>query len=424
MEAMKKHARRALFLSLVLLFLAGAPLLVLYSQGYRIDWAARRISQTGGIYVKTIPSRTTVRVEKTTKLTDFLFGTILIDNLIADRDYEVTVSKPGFQTWSKNLPVSSKEVTEAKNIVLFPENVNFTEQISGVLKASLSPDGKRAALTTASGTELLNLETEKSRFLTQSVQHPVWDSRSQRLLVANTVFDVEAGKCLEGCRVQIPFQKALLYQGTLFALSGSRLQSISYETTALPITIAQDVHDFALSDSGEVFWLTAEGEIFTGTPPSLLRKTIPPSSSSRLLVFANIPFLLNEGEFTGIHDTLILSSVSNLVSSPEGKKLLVQRGSELWLQYLKDEAGQPAHRAGETVFLTRLSQTPKDLVWLTSNYVMFTTGNKITIMETDTRDRLNTIEIGEAEQVFWSQNQKRVYALEGSSFSSSDRLLP
>ncbi len=123
---MTKTKRTLFFLACLLSFLLLAPFVVLYSQGYRMDFQERKIVQTGAIYLKVWPGEARVYLngdfEK--KVSGFS-RSLLIKNLLPKK-YSVEVKKDGYQTWQKELRTDEKKVTEAKNIILFPENPEFT----------------------------------------------------------------------------------------------------------------------------------------------------------------------------------------------------------------------------------------------------------------------------------------------------------
>ncbi len=80
--------------------------------------------------------------EKLEEKTDFFFGSVLIENLLPKK-YKIEVKKTGYFTWEKTLEVREKEVTEAKNVVLFPENPNFNILSGGIEKFWFSPDQRK-----------------------------------------------------------------------------------------------------------------------------------------------------------------------------------------------------------------------------------------------------------------------------------------
>ena len=144
--AMSKRAQKSLFFACLLIFFIVAPILVLYTQGYRFDLKERKITQTGGIFIKATPKQAQIYLDgQLSKTTDFFFGSALIENLFPKR-YGIMVQKEGFYSWEKNLEVREKEVTEARNIILFPENTYYSSLAQNVQKFWFSPNGRRIVL--------------------------------------------------------------------------------------------------------------------------------------------------------------------------------------------------------------------------------------------------------------------------------------
>ncbi len=143
---MTKKSRLLLFSILLILFLLVAPSTVLYSLGYRFDFGGKGITQTGGFYFKVWPKTAQIYLDgKQTKRTDFFFGAAYIDNLVPKK-YEVEIQKEGHHSWKKILEVKEKQVVDAKNIVLLPQNPTFDVLTRNVEEFFVSPDQRRMIL--------------------------------------------------------------------------------------------------------------------------------------------------------------------------------------------------------------------------------------------------------------------------------------
>jgi len=142
---MTKKTRTILFTIGLVFFILAAPSLILYSQGYRIDFAARKIVQTGAFYFKISPKNVDIYLDdELSKKTSSITGSTMIGDL-APKIYGVEIKKDGYRSWQKNLDIKEKEVTEAKDIVLFPQNINFTvaEQKPKIIISATSSDGEK-----------------------------------------------------------------------------------------------------------------------------------------------------------------------------------------------------------------------------------------------------------------------------------------
>lgn len=112
-----------MFWSVVGLFLIAGAWLLVYSFGYRVDWEALQISQTGGLYLKTSPKITDVFLdgENTNKKSGLLSTGIFIQNLFP-RTYQLKISKEGYFDWSKKVKIESSLVNNFSHVVLLPQS--------------------------------------------------------------------------------------------------------------------------------------------------------------------------------------------------------------------------------------------------------------------------------------------------------------
>ncbi len=126
---MNKNFRVILFFICFILFLIVAPIIILSSQGYRIDFNPSegriKITQTGGLFLRVLPRQADIFLDsKLKETTDFFFNSALIENLIPKK-YKILVKKQGYHSWQKELEIKEKEVTAINNIFLFPQNPEF-----------------------------------------------------------------------------------------------------------------------------------------------------------------------------------------------------------------------------------------------------------------------------------------------------------
>ncbi len=159
---MRSGSKTFVFIGLTIIFLVGAPLLVLHSQGYRLDVDNLRLTKTGGLFIKAAPKPVTVQVGPTvTQRTDRLFGSALISDLLPGQ-YRIVVSKEGYTQWQKTLPVREMLVTEARHVRLFPDPLSFATLTSSIDAAFMGPDAKRAILVEQEQKPVISLQNATS----------------------------------------------------------------------------------------------------------------------------------------------------------------------------------------------------------------------------------------------------------------------
>ncbi|MFH2063048.1 MAG: PEGA domain-containing protein [bacterium] len=106
-------------LSLLTVFFVSAPMILLYASGYSYSLKKNRLEKSGILNVSSVPTGATVTLDgrPLRRVTPVSVGHLLPDQ------YPISVSKPGYMTWSKSLTVNSGKTTFIKEIVLVPESL-------------------------------------------------------------------------------------------------------------------------------------------------------------------------------------------------------------------------------------------------------------------------------------------------------------
>lgn len=110
-----RYWRHILFFCFVAAFLVSAPVVVLYTAGYRYYFDSGKIVQTGVLNVNSLPKDAHIYID------DRLFDerTPAVINNIVPGSHMLRVEKDGYSSWKKTLDVYSKQSTFATDIVLF-----------------------------------------------------------------------------------------------------------------------------------------------------------------------------------------------------------------------------------------------------------------------------------------------------------------
>ncbi len=112
---MHKHLQPILFFTFVVAFLITAPLVVLYTAGFRYQFGKNVIVKTGVLSVSTIPRGATLLIDETEESTK---TPVVVDTIIPGM-HKITLQKEGYLPWKKELEVFSQLTTFADNVVLF-----------------------------------------------------------------------------------------------------------------------------------------------------------------------------------------------------------------------------------------------------------------------------------------------------------------
>lgn len=139
---MKKRTRKILVFLLIGFFLVSAPLVVLYTMGFRYNWNKNKIEKTGILRVESRPSNADIFLDghETMRTTPTSFFRLLPE------DYHVRIEKEGFLPWEKTLAVRSEKTTFAKVITLFQDVLPRLTIEGDIGMVRFSPDGSRIAM--------------------------------------------------------------------------------------------------------------------------------------------------------------------------------------------------------------------------------------------------------------------------------------
>ena len=457
---MKQKTRKILFFLCVFLFILSAPVVVLYSQGYRFDFENRKLTQTGGLFLKVIPKDIEIYLEgKSAGKTDFLFGQTLIDNLLPEK-YNIKVKKEGYFDWEKNLEIKEKEVTGAKNIVLFPTETNFKLLSKRINNAWFSPDEKRMILKETRGNfwelKLFDLEKNlKSHLLKES------DISREGIDIFDLEFSEDGKKIYFDTISKEQLKEELV--ASLPAIAEQLKTTFALEIDRDPPFLKEAKRPSAPSENiltyqkvnEEIYYLDNSGYLYKADSSFLITENITKipfplkqETSYRLYVFDSSIFLIEENKSlyllnqeTGLFEN-IFEGIKSLKLSSDLKKVAYFSNCEIRILFLEEVLEQPRRKKGEDIFLLRLSDKIKDVFWIRANHLLFVTEHDIKIAEIDNRDMINiiplaqlssftknTVRYGEFSEkenlkIFWSSVNERIYILANESLWISSKITP
>lgn len=435
---MTKKARSILFILFAVLFLSVAPLIIFYCQGYRFDFEAKKITQTGGFFLKISPKGASVFLnDEFQEKTDLFFGSVLIDNLLPKK-YNLRVEKENYHTWEKNLEAEAKKVTEVKNILLVFKDPKFKKISENVKSIWPSPSKKKFILEESLSLKIfegsvkssLIDEKELSKKIEADITDISWSFDENRVLIKTEdlswfLLDIDNKRLdlIEGEYVFFGPRNELLTakknkQGYLDVYNDSELMFsnvITYE-----------------SAENSVLWLSENGIVFQSDPSNENHKQInqkkfkvkdniqyqiKKDKSLTLLIEENNYYLFSE-ETKGFEK--IADKANDIKISPDYKKMAYLRDHELWILFLKDIEEQPQRKQGERILLARFSEKIGQLFWINNYYLLFTNSQgKLIINEIDNRDKVNIVDLASfnSPKIFWDSIKKKLYLLTEEEFS-------
>lgn len=145
---MYKIYRRTIYIVFVVIFLITAPLIVLYTAGYRYNLSKGRIQKTGILIISSIPKKAEIYLNE--KKEEKKTTPAEIKNVLPG-DYEIILSKNGYHNWQKKLPVYENFTTFAEKVNLWKLATSTKISNSVVSAWQASNDGNKVVFSDSSG---------------------------------------------------------------------------------------------------------------------------------------------------------------------------------------------------------------------------------------------------------------------------------
>jgi hypothetical protein len=112
--------RRIVYVFFIGVFLIVAPLIILYTQGYRYNFERRTVQKTGIMIVSSIPRKADIYLNNTRYAERQTPAKI---ERVLPGDYEIRLEKEGYHTWQKRLPVFENGSTFAEKVILWKKSM-------------------------------------------------------------------------------------------------------------------------------------------------------------------------------------------------------------------------------------------------------------------------------------------------------------
>ena len=448
---MGKRERAILFIITAILFVATATALIVYSQGYRLDWEHKKITKTGGFFIKAPPRALITINEKTVKKVNLLGSGVFIPNFLP-REYTVRVYKPGFWEWEKTLFIEPGRTTEARSILLVQKVPRQDLLSDGVEDFLPAPDQRNIAIKKSGGLWMLDTENKKEVLLTAQLFRLIsWSPDSQYLLLEepsgrNILFHVKNGIVIPLPGTAENFQWLTNESSKILFLSPASRDLTLYDLQNQEgVVLFKNVAAYTPKEAGVLFIDAATRMLYEGNLAGTIQKqlTLTPLEENDIHTVEIFPY----GDFVFLRDGAnrllrfekssasldeVGSNVQHIVFSSLGKSVLFTTPNEIWVLYLKDILIQPFRYRDQKDLIVRLSEKIEDAAWYTKDneHIIFRVRNNVRITELDGRDKRNTpilVEMSNASQdnsmnpaIRYSENNNLLYILDGGKLYSVD----
>lgn len=140
--------RRIIYLAFITIFLVSAPLIILYTMGYRYNFTKGRVQKTGIIRITSVPGGADINLNGVKF--DQSQTPARIERLLPG-DYEIRLSKGGYYDWQKKLPVYENGTTFAEKIILWKKASPVSLASAAASSWLMSPDKNIVAFESGDG---------------------------------------------------------------------------------------------------------------------------------------------------------------------------------------------------------------------------------------------------------------------------------
>ena len=420
---MTKKSRYLILSACIVFFMLAAPAILMYVRGMAYDTVTGAFYKTGILAVKSEPKDVQIKLDG--KLSKNGAGTL---RFIKPKEYVVSLEKPGFQTWSKRLPVEAARVTWAnpagQNIFLFfdkPQAQTLSEE-AGLFAVR----GETLFFTTPKqlvSASLTKLENKSSYPLSAPAERLFFIPGSGLLAIKTQnssapwqIFNPEKGAFLSldhalGSDAELKFSDGDL----LYVLTKNELTAINLAGNKdnPPVENIKDI----IYEGGYFYFLKEEnGSLSFYTSPSLeqagmlLAQKLPLAKKTQIILNSQKQafVLLDQSLYQiGSQPSLLAENVKNLKLNQNKDSLAITTGSEFLAIYSGNNKTELVSRS---LYPTTDGVVLPDLV-----YGFVVKDNQVIAEELDIRDRQNEFLLYPGQgptRFFISEDAKKLVVLD------------
>lgn len=414
---------------MAVLFAMVAPLLVLYSRGYVLDFRNRGFTSTGGIFIKTSQSgaRVFINTEPAAE-TSFISYGALVTNLVPKR-YAIRVEKDGYRPWQKVARVPDREVLEFRDVFLPPASITPTAvfRTPRELPTRVAALKGRGEVAVESGRPdqpfsvfAVDLKERLARVNFPNVTRWFWDDVSQNFVIGRMSDGRMRWSRLAGSPDGPAAEEPFAFRGLPAEFSAESVQPHPSQPgefyffasgalflqgrSSVPVPIAEQIHAYAVTRERIYFLsrngffvesnLNGEESKILGRKGLFLRDDEPariiaaPAGAIAVLDSAGGLFLYQPGRDQELQ--LISGSVRGVDFAANGDRMLYWDEHRFWIYWLEDNPRQPFDlaRAKKQVFYSEalIAAAYLDAI---GAHIFFAGEDGIRMAETDDRGGVN-----------------------------------
>jgi hypothetical protein len=425
---MKKKTRLIILFTCVAIFLVVSPYIIMYSMGYRINFETWKVTETGGIYVRTFPAADQVIIDSTVFKKPGIFNNAVFVQDLLPKEHSVLIQKQGYFDYQKTLKIVVKEVSKIENIILFKNNIIFDELLKNSESFSISPDKKIIFA------ELFN--TESLDFSHFEVSNPQNKKTYSLPLKYTSVLDVIWSG--DSKKVLIKTQNKIGIAFYIFDFT----KEIQQKTALSYLDATTKEISFNPQNSDEIFFIK-NNSLFLFKDKKLItiiEKLIDYKIENGSIIWTSLTGVKNKSDIIGKTTSIIEKTPTNdlieelkinykTLQSPDGKNMIYYNNSEIYLYSFSEKTKENNIK----LFSSNYPETISECFWLNNDYIIFQSGNKIIASEIDFRGNINSVEIpqtyppsleSKTPKFIFNPSNSKIYILTSKTLYSSEKILP
>lgn len=417
--------RKIIFWVFIALFFVTAPLLILYTIGYRYNWARGKLQETGVAILDYRPNNSTLTVNTKAQSGK---PPARFPGLTPGR-YTFTIHKDGYADWTKRLWIEPSKTTFAQHMILWKTGsaaTTLSDEVSRMVVAS--PDQKRIAFVEKKAPariQFVNTRTQKNDATIAIPLSPkseittlLWSPRGKRLFVEGSAGEQFTIDMESATPLALPLQRIIPirlenvswnstdddrlygYRRATPPEQGYELVEVDLFRGAIQNASAPFAQQSPYRVEDDLLYRVASGALviteFVPSRRALERRLVLPDAPT-----TNVTFLANGPDgiitlFDATHKRLLLidketktlypiqETIDGVVTaawSPLKNRLVWSTGKELWLLDLEQSTREMMREEKEKI---------QDIAWDPENeYVLYGAGDTVQVIEIDNRDNRN-----------------------------------
>ena len=416
--------RRIIYLVFIAVFLIIAPIITLYSTGYRYNFKKNKIEKTGILNIDSQPRGALIYLNgQYQNKTPARFT-----NLLPDR-YQVKVEKDGYYPWQKDLEVKSNLTTFAKDIVLFKQNLPVNIVAGEINIFEISPNqGKIIYSLTNQNTEelrLINLKNQSDSLIQQlnnrsynQLEFVGWSPSQNKALLKEVIGDFNQYLIVDAVTLEIKelfdvtrlnFSQVNWPDSTdnyLYGLRQAVLYQIDLANNSSRTLLSANIDNFQIKGE-EIYLITKIGsqafldktslqnqkisEIERIKLPSPSEYTLQPSNPGNLVLLDK----KNNDLFIITADSFAAQDISqNIILQDKAKKIVWSKDFKIILYYTDFEISTFNFEKKQKNLVTRYGEIIDQALWYPDNkYVIYRLKNSIRAIEAESDESKNDLEL-------------------------------